>query len=89
MKLTFVPLNPLHCIISHSKAMLSRPVSATERVPPTIKSTWVTGSVGVKESLLSREPVKVTIGDNVRVFTKTKVRGQSVHQCSNFFLAHV
>lgn len=50
------------------------------RIEPTIKSTWVTGSVGIKESLLSREPVKVTIGDNVRLFTKTKVKGsRNIH----------
>ena len=46
----------------------------TERVQPLIKSTWVTGSVGVKESLVTRDPFKVTVGDDVRTFTKTKVR---------------
>ena len=46
----------------------------TERVPPSIKSTWVTGSVGVKESLVTRDSFKVTVGDDVRTFTETKVQ---------------
>ena len=45
----------------------------SERAEPVVQSTWRTGSVGVKESLLSRDPVKVTIGDNVRLLTKAKV----------------
>ncbi|XP_068741513.1 hemicentin-1-like isoform X2 [Montipora capricornis] len=48
-------------------------VTFYDHIPPVVMSTWRTGSVGVKESLLSREPVKVTIGDNVRIFTKTKL----------------
>lgn len=48
-------------------------VSILERVPPSIKSTWVTGSVGIKVSLESRDPIKLVIGDSLQAFTKTKV----------------
>ena len=50
-----------------------------ELVEPVVLSTWRTGSVGVKESLLSRDPVKVTVGDNVRLLTKTKVNTNTVN----------
>lgn len=44
-----------------------------ERVAPRVLSTWITGSVGVQESLETRDPVKVILGDTARMFTKTKV----------------
>ena len=50
-----------------------------ELAEPVVLSTWRSGSVGVKESLLSRDPVKVTIGDNVKLLTKTKVNTKTVN----------
>ena len=50
-----------------------------ERAKPLVLSTWRTGSVGVKESLLSRDPVKVTVGDNVRLLTKAKVNTKTLN----------
>lgn len=44
-----------------------------ERVAPKVLSTWITGSVGVQESLETRDPVKVILGDTARMFTRTKV----------------
>ncbi|KAL9986930.1 hypothetical protein ACROYT_G001147 [Oculina patagonica] len=48
-------------------------VTFKERVAPTVLSTWLSGSVGVQESLQTRDPLKLIIGDAARLFTKTKV----------------
>jgi len=45
----------------------------SERVPPRVLSTWLSGSVGVQESLETRDPVTVILGDTARMFTRTEV----------------
>ena len=40
---------------------------------PLIESTWISGSVGLVESLESRVPVTVKVGDNIKVLTNTQV----------------